>query len=264
MAQNLVITGEPPVIPAAPEIFDWTGFYIGAFAGGAWGEFDGASSGLIDDDDLDDDDDPIEYGDFKIEDESWLAGGQVGLSLQRNNIVFGLVADGMATDLEASEYLEVESTEFPELEGSDVAASLEWLATFRGLLGVSPGNGRFLLYLTGGLAFADIEAAIGLEEGYTPTPPQQGLQANTVAGIDCDDDEYDACDADEASELGVALGLGAGAHLTQNLVLDMSYLYVHFDEVEFDFEFDSEIITTGGAEIDVSAHLGRLGLGFQF
>lgn len=255
LAQNLTP-------PGVPEVFDWTGFYIGAIGGGAWGEFDGASSGgpgMMPPDPPPTPSGEIDYGDFNIEDESWLAGAQAGANRQSGNKVFGIVGDFMATDLEGSQSFEDE--EGLEIYG-DIAASLDWLATLRGLVGITSPTGRFLFYVTGGVAIGEIDAALGVNRELELPPP--GADAGNSL---LDEDDYDLFGEDEETTLGVALGAGIGAHLTQNLVLDASYLYVSLPEVEFEFELEDEfgMVAGGGkAEVDFSAHLGRLGLSFHF
>ena len=64
--------------------YDWSGFYIGAHAGGGWSErcftFAGASDGCHDAD-------------------GWLGGGQVGFNVQSGQWVFGVEFSGSWADI---------------------------------------------------------------------------------------------------------------------------------------------------------------------
>src|SRR5690242_19466111 len=76
------------VVAPGPEAFDWTGFYVGANAGYAWGNSD--ADGLYDGGD-------IQNGDF--DPDGFIVGGQVGYNWQTNsNFVLGLEADLQYSD----------------------------------------------------------------------------------------------------------------------------------------------------------------------
>ena len=257
-ATNLVSTAPAFAQDAtSTTAFDWNGFYAGVFAGGSAGEFDAdadddvtittvtstaALSGGV-----------FDYGDFSIDDESWLAGGTIGFNRQNGRVVFGAVGDIMGTNLEGS--TGVEEEEPGDDYYADIHVSADWLATLRGLLGITSPDGRFLFYLTGGLAFTEIEAAV--RSYYAP-----GEQVRNQCGVDL------FCDEDSDTVVGIALGAGVGAHLTPKLVLDLSYLYANFSDAEFEFGDTSQTVNedniTGDADIDFSAHLGRIGLTYYF
>ncbi len=119
----------PPA--AVTQVYDWTGFYVGANGGGGWGHsfWSGQSTGMS------------------------LSGGQVGgtagYNWQSGNAVFGLEGD----------------LDWSNLKGSNTTAlcpggcttSDTWLSTVRGRLGYAFGG--VLPYVTGGLAVGDIRAA---------------------------------------------------------------------------------------------------------
>jgi len=246
-------------------VFDWSGFHAGIFGGGTAGEFeadfdndnptttDTSTNGSSGSEALSEG--VFDYGDFSIDDESWLAGANVGFNIQNGRLVFGAVGDIAGTNLEGS--VSVEEEEYIGLLDyyGDIHTSADWLATLRGLLGITSPDGRFLFYLTGGLAFTEIEAAIRSYQAV-------GEEVRNQCGIDL------FCDEDSETAVGIALGVGMGAHLTPRLVLDLSYLYANFSEVEFEFGDTSEIPSmtniTGNTDVDFSAHLGRIGLTYYF
>ncbi len=265
LAQDIIA----PVIPGATG-FDWSGFYLGVFAGGTAGEFDGESSGTAcitctttATSTVSNGDGEIDYGEFSFDDESWLGGGNVGFNIQNGRLVFGAVGDVAATSLEGShsfylgEYGEVPIPEGLEGIGGDIAMTLEWLSTIRGIVGITSPDGRFLFFATGGLAIGGFESELGINFLFEEVPPAQVLAASVL-----DSSDYDAFDDDETTDIGLALGGGVGAFLTPNLSLDLTYLFVHFDEISADFDVAEIII--GAADAEFSAHLGRIGISYRF
>jgi outer membrane immunogenic protein len=126
-AADLPLKG--PAMVRAPAVSPWAGWYIGAHLGGAaqhnsWWEDDYAGS-------------------------SFIAGGQIGYNWQRGNFVYGIEADGSWLS---------KGKEVTEGFGSSVATygtNITWLATVRGRMGLVFGD--TMAYVTGGLAFGEIE-----------------------------------------------------------------------------------------------------------
>lgn len=120
------------MVDAAPA-FTWTGFYVGANGGWVWGDvdFDFITVGTSSNTDFD--------GGF--------AGGTVGVNWQWNSIVLGVEGD----------------LDWAGMDGSDPCPNpafrckidFNWLATARGRVGFAWN--RFLVYGTGGVAFADVD-----------------------------------------------------------------------------------------------------------
>ena len=113
------------------QVYNWTGFYIGANGGGGWGHsfWGGQSTGMN------------------------LSGGQVGgtagYNWQYGNAVFGVEGDLDWSNLKGS----ATTTLCP----GGCSTSDSWLSTVRGRLGYAFGG--VLPYVTGGLAVGDIRAA---------------------------------------------------------------------------------------------------------
>jgi outer membrane immunogenic protein len=109
--------------------YNWSGFYIGAHAGGGWSErcftFAGASDGCHDAD-------------------GWLAGGQVGFNMQQGQFVFGVEFSGSWADINGSHNA--------LLTPADTYKSdLNSLLLFTGRVGMT--FDRLLIYVTGGGAW---------------------------------------------------------------------------------------------------------------
>lgn len=141
-----------PPAPALPPFYSWTGVYLGAQAGYAWGQdrttfsdtlgraFNGAA--------------------FRQSSDSALGGAHAGFNYQTGSIVFGIEGDIEAVD--ASE----------TLIAPGIAARIgrDWQASVRGRVGFALD--RFMIYATGGAAFTDFDyhlqnAATGLSESAT-------------------------------------------------------------------------------------------------
>lgn len=166
-----------PVYKAAPAIvpaqFSWTGFYIGGHAGAARGraETDGYAGDLFP---------PFlttppgavpllvlglagTLPATSAQNTSWLAGGQIGYNWQAGAFVFGVEADASGTGLRMTGI--TSNTRFPGTATSQVVTlttttDIDWMASFRGRLGLAAG--RALFYVTGGGAVADIDVANGV------------------------------------------------------------------------------------------------------
>lgn len=127
-----------------PPVFTWTGFYVGANAGYAWGQIDsttisavtglGGVTGL---------------GAFSDPD-GFTGGGQIGYNYQIGQWVLGAEADFQGADLKSS------AADF----ANNITASSEinWFGTVRARVGYS--FDRFLPYVTGGFAYGSVKNKI--------------------------------------------------------------------------------------------------------
>jgi outer membrane immunogenic protein len=145
----------PPPVPVA--IYNWTGFYIGLNAGGAWGRDDNtflannifAAPGAF----------PLTSAFLAANQQNnrqgrFTGGAQAGYNWQRANWLLGV--EGDINFLERKNYGFASVGVVPGTATTVVSTSStpEWFATLRGRAGflVAP---TFLLYGTGGVAFAD-------------------------------------------------------------------------------------------------------------
>jgi len=126
-----------PVEPVAAPVylpFSWTGFYIGAHAGGGFGN---ASSNLAA---------PLDSFDVN----GFVGGVHAGYNYQMNQFVLGLEGDIDATSISGK-------ASDPVLGENKL--SVPWQGSVRARFGYAWD--RFLLYGTGGAAFADAKVAGG-------------------------------------------------------------------------------------------------------
>jgi opacity protein-like surface antigen len=131
--------------PVAPADYNWTGFYIGAFAGGIWGETDSFNSGT------NANRDPV-----KIKANGVHGGVDAGYDWQLpNRFVLGVrVAAPIGTSADGS----VSDPLFPQTVF--YKADIQWAATFTGNIGYAMGpQGRLVPYIGGGLAVGEGKAS---------------------------------------------------------------------------------------------------------
>lgn len=116
-------------------IFTWTGFYVGANAGYAWGQIDSTNLGIVN---------PFSDPD------GFVGGGQIGYNYQVGQLVFGIEADFQGADLKATAR---------NLAGTVTASNeLNWFGTVRGRVDYS--FDRFLPYVTGGFAYGNVKNSV--------------------------------------------------------------------------------------------------------
>lgn len=243
------LIGTPALAQEAttPAPYDWTGFYIGVFGGAAFGDINVDASGVFIEEEFE-----VEYSNFSVHDENFVGGLQGGFDWQYRNFLFGVVGDVMTTQIEGSE-----DFQFVYLNGSnneyygEAEASLEWLATLRARLGYTTGS--LLFFVTGGVAWGEIDARVGFNEG---------IYGERSGGF-CD--FWDYCDEDSDGVFGYAVGGGVAAYLSRRMFAELTYLYVNLDDADFDFDLsDEEERVLGKADADFDAHLLRFALNWRF
>jgi len=130
----------PPAPPVAyipvPQVYNWTGFYVGVNGGGAFGNSNWT--------------DPVApaTGNFAVD--GFLLGGTAGANYQMGSFVFGVEGDW--------DWANMNATTFNNC-GVGCETKSDWLATVRGRAGWAWD--RVLVYGTGGAAFANVQAAAG-------------------------------------------------------------------------------------------------------
>jgi len=142
--------------PVAPADYNWTGFYIGAFAGGIWGETDSFNSGTN-----------ANRTPVKIKANGVVGGIQFGYNYQINPwLVAGLETDFQGSALSAAtsatNTTAITLTPFPPggpnlwpLTGNaNARQNVDWYGTLRGRVGFA--TGPWLFYGTGGFGWQSI------------------------------------------------------------------------------------------------------------
>jgi outer membrane immunogenic protein len=175
---------------AAPS-YDWSGFYVGAFGGGGWGNhnINNATGPAT----------PFANYTANYSSQGGVAGGEAGYNLQSGNIVVGIEADGFWSGMRGDDSAAIAAGAFPI--ASVDADNLRWGGTLRARGGVA--FDRWMLFFTGGWAFGDIV--------HTNTDPVLGVDQFTVHAN------------------GLTAGGGVAYALTNNLIGKVEYRYYNFN-----------------------------------
>jgi len=144
-----------------PQMFNWTGFYVGAHVGGTWGttesEIDSIALG------------PLLLNGFILPVTSqsyngFIGGGQLGFNWQSGIVVFGVEGEISATNAKGTA---------PCLVVLSCTSEQNWRATAAGRLGLA--DGRSLYYAKGGAAWshntytANLNLLVGLNTEISDT-----------------------------------------------------------------------------------------------
>jgi outer membrane immunogenic protein len=223
--------------------FIWTGLYVGAHGGYAFGDSSSRDGGT----DFNNPTQNPPHGAFscagpeigycgvpvEIGPEGGLVGGQIGYNFQRGNLVLG--AEGELGWLNASENGIVDRPNEQDPTDQDIlSVEYSWYGTLALRAGYAADNALF--YAKGGLAIAEIETfAADVDPG--------GIYAGSV--IDTSD-----------VETGWALGGGIEYAITPRVSLKAEYLYMDFGSSNA-VSPDGDIYKT-----DHALHTAKLGVNF--
>jgi len=170
-----------PVAAPIP-VYNWTSCYIGANGGGKWGRFSGDvtfSNGAGGFESL-----VFPNGTFFNNGNSndfesaGMGGGQIGCQWQAGGWVFGIEGDFDGTGLRQTFVSPFGGTFF--VPGDAVEFRNKWQASVRGRLGYAWD--RWLVYATGGVAFADVRATFLPAGSLVAFEDSQTLTGGTVGG----------------------------------------------------------------------------------
>jgi outer membrane immunogenic protein len=206
-------TKAPPPVAA---IYSWTGFYIGAQAGYAWG--DNSTTEFVTATGV-----PTGFSQgFNAN--GFVGGGHVGYNWQAGQFVFGLEGDVEGADIDGGYRL-------ANLNGTDFRVDFQ--ASLRGRLGVAFNNS--LLYVTGGVAWADMEHTY--------------VFANTLF------------ESLSQTRVGWTVGAGWEYGFTPNWSARLEYRYTDFGNFRYDSTFSFPGFTY---EHDPVFHTVRAGISYRF
>jgi len=235
----------PPVVA----VWNWTGFYIGASAGGHWA-----------DDRIDPAANPVGWGVGGAADlntftrttlhpQGAIVGGQVGYNWQSGNFVLGVEADASWVDGTAAR-AQIPPVGFLVINAGDRmtnSSKLDFLATFRGRAGLAAGDALF--YVTGGLAVGELKTS----------------DTFCSFGGPCVGGNLAVVNASE-TRAGWTVGGGIEYHVGGNWTVKAEYLYV--DLGTFSPVIPSCANCAVGSDITVNHkytdNIGRVGLNYKF
>jgi iron complex outermembrane receptor protein len=142
----------------------------------------------------------------------------------------------------------------PVAASLDRAQKLDWFATVRGRLGAT-ATPDILMYVTGGLAVAEIKTA-GTLSGFSPSVDENGNPIVTPVGLGF---------YDHRTKVGWTAGAGIEAHLSGNVTGKVEYLYLGFGRVSTT-AINPLNATPLALTLDsrVTDHIVRVGINYKF
>ncbi len=266
-------SGKDKEITKVEEPFNWTGFYIGANAGGAWTDYDF--------NDFDADVDVGEIFDQSIpllaannaqidapqgglapsifvpfsvpgidggSDDSVIGGGQAGYQHQWNHWVFGVEADfqGLSTS-KSTEYVSENFGPIAKNFGAVAnlytmrSATIDWQASARAKIGYA--RGPVMLYLTGGAAWANVRMW-ATDKAVVDFVPFDGGPNFNGRSENNSNDEDTVC--------GWTAGGGAEWAFTKIASIAMEYRHTEFDSADAHYDPHHSAISAEPYSVDLS------------
>jgi outer membrane immunogenic protein len=193
---------------AATPAFNWTGFYIGGTAGYGLGSNDG-----------------VHFTDFPpgsfatsfaigqtpqaigFRPKGFIGGGEAGYNWQNGVWVFGVEADISFANIKGSGSFFFPGSAAGAPDTTSASSSLDWLATGRGRVGLTPVD-RWLVFGTGGVAFGQVNNQMSV----FASNPGAGFLA-TLNG------------SHKSTRTGWVAGAGAQYAVTNNVLAKVEWLY---------------------------------------
>ncbi|MBI1648596.1 outer membrane protein [Hyphomicrobium sulfonivorans] len=253
---SAVVSATSPAQADPTHADPWNGFYVGAFAGGAWGSGHtttdvgevNATSYFSTQQNVD-----LVEGDTsgKARSGSFTGGVQLGAQQRFNQVVVGAEADFGALDLSGSRgAADIPYPTFPTLAYTARASySTNWLSTARVRIGWLAAP-NMLLFVSGGLALSDVNVSNTFyDKLLSGSISARGSSSNTRI------------------KAGYTLGGGVEASLGGPWSIKAEYLYVDLGEVST----SGVVLPPLGigrspldTSIDLTANIARLGVNYSF
>jgi outer membrane immunogenic protein len=240
--------------PIMAPIYNWTGFYVGVNAGGAWNKSNATTDTVFS---------PIGYfaptsvpaigivGNQNINRSGFTGGLTAGYNWQASNFVVGIESDfnyfGVKGSTSATALYPCCA---PSTFTVNSSVSSDWLFTLRGRAGVLV-TPALLLYGTGGLAVANVKANYLFTDTFST--------ANESASI-------------SSTRYGWTAGVGGEYALMNGWSLKAEYLYVDLGRMSttstnltgfggLAVPFPANVFTH---TVDLRSNIGRVGLNYKF
>jgi outer membrane immunogenic protein len=226
------IAYKAPAYKAPPPTWTWTGFYIGATAGGAWSTA-GVSLNAVNGTP------PLYFpvvipaldviGSPSISGSSAIFGARLGYNQQWGSLVWGLEGDisyfrvKLSAFTNGNPFTPILPPAVPNFATFSTNVSSSWLATVRPRVGFAAGPALF--YGTGGVAIANVSFS-NVYLGHS----------DLGAG-----NEFEATSASQ-TRVGWAAGAGVDYALAMHWILSVEYLHVDLGSIAA-----SGLVTTGNA-----------------
>ncbi|MEW9805382.1 outer membrane protein [Mesorhizobium sp. ZMM04-5] len=195
--------------------YNWSGIYVGAQIGYAWGDSD------------------VDFSTIPVtsnpEPDGVLGGVYLGYNAQlANGVVLGVEGDFAFADLHDGDGL---ASPVP-LPGQSIEVDVNWTAALRARLGYAAG--RFLPYVAGGVAFADVD-----HEGFSSPNASAGTGSDTFVGW--------------------TIGVGAEYAFTDRLIGRAEYRYSDYGSEDY-----AGTVNFPTHSVDLKTNDIRLGISYKF
>jgi outer membrane immunogenic protein len=270
---SALVAGSPAL--AAPA-YNWTGMYVGFYAGGVWGNGkstgnskcgtgDGAAIGGYFCDtnlpaSLANADAVYSAGSGSVSSTKFTGGIQAGYNWQDGNVVLGVETDFGSFNINGSRSASGVFTTGGGFGGSGVVPgdaftvsnsfNTDWLFTTRGRFGWAASN--WLVFATGGVALS----RVSITNSYSDNHTEVGI-VGTNATV-----------SESKLKVGFTLGGGVEVALTRNWSIKGEYLYVNLGSVSVlgnVFHPNNPGYANAlGVTTELTAHIARLGANFRF
>jgi outer membrane immunogenic protein len=171
-AADMAVKARPPL--AVDPAYNWSGFYIGVNAGYGWNNSQNiavSGSPLI----LVSQPATVPFTIPGLKPEGWLAGGQIGWNYQVGRIVWGIEADFQGADITNTRNIDLPAV--GPLVRTSATEKIDFFGTVRGRVGFTATD-RFLIYATGGLAYANVEDSANINEFFNAPVPGRQFRAS--------------------------------------------------------------------------------------
>lgn len=189
----------------------WSGFYIGANAGGAWNKID-ANTSVTNNGTYFITTDPSQIntaGYQRGNKNAFIGGGQAGYNLQKNKLLIGLETEIDSLRIQRSKSTSIAYLSAPtSLFTVKSTTNTNWLFTLKPKVGYA--TQRWLLYATGGLAITNLNYNFQFSDNYI---------SGAVEG------------ASVSQKYGWTAGAGLEAKLSPSWSVRGEYLYIDFGKV---------------------------------
>jgi outer membrane immunogenic protein len=221
--------------PSHPPVWSWTGFYIGANAGGSVGrdrttqsELPSIGSNQI-------------VGSFTMSPTGFIGGGQIGYNYQFTpQWLVGLEGDFQGAS-QSDSVCVLECSPTPVIDTTITATQkLKWFATARARIGYTDGD--WLWYVTGGGVWGGISESVSL----TNVPAPGAVSA-------------------DHNKSGLTVGGGVETYLWGAWTGKLEYLYMDLGSITDSFTVSPGIgVQTWTTTSDIRDHIIRAGLNYKF
>lgn len=234
-----------------PDIQEWNGFYVGGNIGGLWSNpnlnvlseniftytptptFRIPSPNAIQI--LADAAAQSATGSFPLNGSGVIGGAQFGVNMQFNHLwVFGLETDLQGLD-SSNNSIFTQSIDTADSRNSTINTTFNvyqktnYLGTLRGRFGIAiPQMNSLLAYVTGGLAYGEVQASTTINGEENPYKGISGFSASNTAS---------------ATQAGYTLGAGLEKFISSLWSIKVEYLYYNLGTLNYD---NGELVATSG------------------